>query len=307
MLALSDIQPVHYLNQLQVAGLYKMLLSPTITSLVPLLISSVLTNTILTPGVVAKESKLRVLPLPTYSTTGQSILCLSSDFTISYDSTLEYHLPGDLQNAAKRTIQSIWDSKHQYLSPLRGQEYFSSNSNTSSGRDCDSYLDNLVLSVNTQNPIASIYDEAIRPVEDRLALEAYTLTVPLSGPAQLTSSSTLGLFRGLTTFQQLFYHLPKETSHSGSSTQLPLSQPNSLGQNQQLPLNPSREALEEVPPGQGSGVQEEGKQYAPFAPYEIDDKPAFGWRAVLLDTSRNYFGVPAILKMLDTMSLVKVS
>jgi hexosaminidase len=47
--------------------------------------------------------------------------------------------------------------------------------------------------------------------------------------------------------------------------------------------------------------------YAPFAPYEIEDKPQFPWRSVLFDTSRNYFRIKTIKKLLDTMSRVKLN
>ncbi|ODN91414.1 hexosaminidase [Cryptococcus wingfieldii CBS 7118] len=50
-----------------------------------------------------------------------------------------------------------------------------------------------------------------------------------------------------------------------------------------------------------------GRVYAPWAPYSIADKPAFGWRAFLLDTSRHYFSVDSILKTLDTMASVKLN
>ncbi|KAL1405292.1 Glucosamine-6-phosphate isomerase (Glucosamine-6-phosphate deaminase) (GNPDA) (GlcN6P deaminase) [Vanrija albida] len=47
--------------------------------------------------------------------------------------------------------------------------------------------------------------------------------------------------------------------------------------------------------------------YAPYAPYHIDDRPAFPWRAVLLDTSRHFFSVATIKRQLDIMSLVKLN
>ena len=47
--------------------------------------------------------------------------------------------------------------------------------------------------------------------------------------------------------------------------------------------------------------------YAPFAPYEIDDKPLFPWRAVLLDTSRNFFSVDTLKRTLDAMQQTKLS
>lgn len=51
----------------------------------------------------------------------------------------------------------------------------------------------------------------------------------------------------------------------------------------------------------------EDKLYAPFGPYDIHDKPAFGWRAVLLDTSRHYFSTDVLKRQLDIMALFKLN
>ncbi|KAJ2926079.1 hypothetical protein H1R20_g11013, partial [Candolleomyces eurysporus] len=64
----------------------------------------------------------------------------------------------------------------------------------------------------------SISEEAVAAIESRA--EAYTLTVPADGSeAVLTASSSLGLFRGLTTFGQLWYDLDGATY----SLQAPIS------------------------------------------------------------------------------------
>jgi hexosaminidase len=48
--------------------------------------------------------------------------------------------------------------------------------------------------------------EAVQPLAARS--EGYSLHVPIDGSsAVLTANSTLGLFRGLTTFEQLWYDL----------------------------------------------------------------------------------------------------
>ena len=61
---------------------------------------------------------------------------------------------------------------------------------------------NLVLT-SRSNVFASIAQEAIKPIESRD--ESYTLTIPTDGDATLRANSSLGLFRGLTTFSQLWY------------------------------------------------------------------------------------------------------
>nr|XP_031862319.1 uncharacterized protein CI109_002284 [Kwoniella shandongensis]KAA5529391.1 hypothetical protein CI109_002284 [Kwoniella shandongensis] len=114
---------------------------------------------------------------------------------------------------------------------------------------------------------STIFDQAILSVEERPELEAYHLDIPLTGHAKIIAKGPLGAYRALTSFQTLWY------THSSEGE------------------------------GEGSGRV----VYAPFAPYEIDDKPAFGWRAVLLDTSRNYFSVDSIYKILETMSMVKLN
>lgn len=167
---------------------------------------------------------------------------------------------------------------------------------------CKAHISSLVLSFKDLDrdaeSISSIYSDAILPVELRPDVEAYRLSVLLSQPARIEAKSALGLYRGLTTFEQLFYHL---AGSSGSVTPSVatggiLSRPNSLAASEQLPLG-STTAADTQGSGEGSKTELDDRTYAPFAPYEIEDKPAFGWRAVLLDTSRNYFSVPSILKV----------
>ena len=67
-------------------------------------------------------------------------------------------------------------------------------------------LRTLQLKYSGQGKPKSISEEAIAAIDTRD--EAYTLTVPGDGSdAVLTASSSLGLFRGLTTFGQIWYDL----------------------------------------------------------------------------------------------------
>ena len=134
---------------------------------------------------------------------------------------------------------------------------------------------------------ASIMDSAIRPAEERPDLERYSLSIPLKGPATIKASTALGAFRGLTTFENLFFYHPKQVGKASSSVM------DILADAGQVALG----VVTETMTGHGGAKDRKGTWYAPAAPYQIEDKPAFGWRAVLLDTSRNWFGKDAILKV----------
>jgi hexosaminidase len=242
-------------------------------------------------GEVNTGRPLNVLPLPTQYTTGNKVICLSPDFTVTFDS----QVPDDLKKAAQRVEKGIWDHKHQYLSIKRGAEFFEEE------KGCEYTLSTIEVIVNHHGHgfIPSIMDSAIRTAEDRPDLEAYTLFIPLGDRATIKSQTALGAYRGLTTFENLFYHLPADSeSSAGGSKSGVLTKPNSLGASQQLPLGSGGQRDQENDISDaGSRCELKGKWYAPAAPYEIEDKPAFGWRAVMLDTSRNWFGKDAILKV----------
>ena len=252
------------------------------------------------PLAAAEKSKMTVLPLPTHSTTGNTVLCLANDFQTSIDG---FSAPDDLTSAMGRTEKALWSSRHRFLSVERGEEFFHGSNTTNDVSGCKHHLSSLVLSLNiprgeSTKKVPSILDSTVRPVEDRIELEAYHLSVPVNGPAHIEAKTALGLFRGLTTFEQLFYHLPLKTAASGSGQVL--SRTDSLPQSEQLPLGSgpgsARETTGEAR-GPAQSTKETGRTYAPFAPYEVDDKPAFGWRAVLRDTSRNYFSVASLIKV----------
>jgi hexosaminidase len=233
---------------------------------------------------------LNVLPLPTRYTTGNKVICLSPDFSVKFDS----QVPEDLKKAAKRVENGIWGYKHQYLSVRRGAEFFEEE------QGCEYTLSTLEVIVDHRSHhMPSIMDSAIRPAEDRPDLEAYTLSIPLGDRATIKSGTALGAYRGLTTFETLFYHLPADSEGpaKGSKSGL-LTRPDSLGNTNQLPLGSGGQTDQAIDVSDtGSRSKVKGKWYAPAAPYEIEDKPAFGWRAVMLDTSRNWFGKESLLKV----------
>ena len=203
-----------------------------------------------------------VVPKPTHIQSGNTILRLSTNFHISIDGAggAKDEVAKDLERAIQDTQTHLHKNRHRFLSVKRGREFFEQETSHPE-------VDSLVLSLTGKRASKSIAEGAVLPVEERPAAERYTLSVPTSGPCRIEADTPLGLFRGLATFQQLFYYHGDVHSTAKSN----------------------------------------GFQYTPYAPCEIEDQPAFGWRAILLDTSRNFFTIPSILKMLDSMSLVKVS
>lgn len=140
---------------------------------------------------------LAVWPLPKQFTTGTTALQLSSDFDIDLSGV--QNAPQDLQDAASRTKDQLTKDKLAILTVDRGT------SNADAVKAAKS-LSKLSLSVPTGTQVKNISDDAILPLGSRQ--EGYTLTIPDDGSAaQLSANSSLGLFRGLTTFSQLFYDL----------------------------------------------------------------------------------------------------
>lgn len=239
---------------------------------------------------------LRVLPLPTQYTTGQDVLCLSPHFEIQLDPSLKgRETPEDMRRAIKRTEEGLWTNRHQYLSIQRGAEFFPSD-NLKDG--CRHSLRTLRISVEGDDEIKPIMNSAIRPAEERPDLERYTLSVPLSGPAVLKAPTALGVLRGLTTFENLFYYLSKpQYDHDQADGDVARLFDPQMEQNSQLFITESQDDGDHPGSGARGHGHRHGIWYAPTAPYEIEDKPAFGWRAVMLDTSRNWFSKKSIFKV----------
>jgi hexosaminidase len=241
---------------------------------------------------------MNVVPLPTRYTTGNDVVCLSPNFHITFPGLNPEQIPKDLQYLTTKTEWHIFHHRHRYLSVHRGAEFFDEGKG---GKGCVHHLTTLEIVIDHKGHggIDSIMDSAIKPAEERPELEAYTLSVPTSGSAVIKSSTALGALRGLSTFVNLFYHLPKDAASSvPDASGGVLVKPNILSQSEQLPLGSGGYADQDQQEQSGGSKSEtEGTTYAPGAPYEIEDKPAFGWRAVLLDTSRNWFGMEAIKRV----------
>ncbi|KIY52424.1 glycoside hydrolase family 20 protein [Fistulina hepatica ATCC 64428] len=128
---------------------------------------------------------LALWPLPNGLSNGTEVLRLSSEFSIVLDFE---SVPDDVQEAVDRTLSSI--ESDQLIAPLVVGRASADNASLATAAD----LSALVLSLS----------DAVLPIGTRD--ESYSLTVPSDGSnVTLVASTTLGLLRGLTTFQQLWY------------------------------------------------------------------------------------------------------
>ncbi|CAK5269834.1 unnamed protein product [Mycena citricolor] len=141
-------------------------------------------------------------PMPSTLTTGSAFLVLSPAFQITVNFA---DPPQDLLNAIAQTKTYLATDNLQRLVPGRGAF------NASAIRSAPA-LTSLVLSLlpsPSPHPMLSISAESVKPLGTRS--EGYTLSIPSTGrPAVLAANSTLGLFRGLTTFAQFWYSLDGE-------------------------------------------------------------------------------------------------
>jgi hexosaminidase len=142
---------------------------------------------------------LAIWPQPATLETGSTALTLSKDFRISVDVN---HAPKDLTDAVQRTKRYLKSDKLERLVPDRG-------ASNKTMVDHAKKLSSLKL-VLEGGKAASIASEAIKPIGERS--EGYSLEIPENGgEATLSANSTLGLFRGLATFEQIWYDLDGHT------------------------------------------------------------------------------------------------
>ncbi|KAI0793019.1 N-acetylhexosaminidase [Irpex lacteus] len=134
-------------------------------------------------------------PIPRSLQTGNTSLILSSSFSIDIQ---VQDAPADLQEAAERTRSYLKNDKLGRLVVGRGLSDLPSLHGAKVLKSL-----RLILAENA-GKARSISSEAILPIGSRS--EEYNLTVPSTGDvAVLTANSTLGILRGLTTFEQLWY------------------------------------------------------------------------------------------------------
>ncbi|CAA7261524.1 unnamed protein product [Cyclocybe aegerita] len=144
--------------------------------------------------IVAARPIFALWPIPRSLQAGDNLVKLSPDFQIQYAMPRP---PQDLLDAVSRTIARLRSDKLQRLVVGRGESDSQRLPNAPS-------LTSLSLSLaTTAGPVQSIMQEATKEITTRS--EEYSLSVPNGGVATVVANSTLGLFRGLTTFEQLWY------------------------------------------------------------------------------------------------------
>ncbi|KAF5357273.1 hypothetical protein D9757_013008 [Collybiopsis confluens] len=140
-------------------------------------------------------SCLSIWPIPRSLDLGDQILKLSDSFDITFGFASP---PQDLLDAATRTRNNIRSDQLGRLIVGRG-------SSDSDLFGTASALSNLVLDLkNNDSAARPIKVEAVAALSVRD--EAYSLSIPADGsPGTVTANTTLGLLRGLSTFEQLWY------------------------------------------------------------------------------------------------------
>ena len=133
-------------------------------------------------------------PIPRSVSSGTTAIKLSPDFDIHLDIL---NPPGDLVSAVSRTISSTATNSFQRLVVGRSAA-------DASVVETARTLTLLVLSLQLGSPVRSIVEETNQPVTSKL--EGYSLSISHNASsAMLVAQSTLGLLRGLATFEQLWY------------------------------------------------------------------------------------------------------
>ena len=133
--------------------------------------------------------------------TGTTLLKLSSNFDIKVNDIPKP--PQDLLDAISRTKSRLQTDQLHRLIVGRGANDSAALTNAPS-------LAQLTVTLTPNSPpIQSIMKEATKEMTTRS--ESYSLTIPDKdqGVATLTANSSLGLLRGLTTFEQLWYQVSR--------------------------------------------------------------------------------------------------
>ncbi|KAI0345598.1 N-acetylhexosaminidase [Trametopsis cervina] len=133
--------------------------------------------------------------MPRFYQGGSTPLALANTFGIDVKIS---NVPNDLTEAVTRTLSYLKTDQLERLVVGRGAADVARVKNAKQLKSLELHL---ALGAAKARSIST---EAIAPLGSRR--EEYTLTIPTTGaPAILSANSTLGLFRGLTTFEQLWY------------------------------------------------------------------------------------------------------
>lgn len=142
------------------------------------------------------QSVVSLWPIPQSISNGQDILLLSRDFKITSGLSV---MPQDLSEAIERSKARLFADRLGRLLVGRG-----SNDSISFGSARTLQSLQLSLSDGSNSVVRNVSEEAVASLETRN--ETYTLMVPSDGQnATIVAPTTLGLLRGLTTFEQLWY------------------------------------------------------------------------------------------------------
>ncbi|EGN97893.1 glycoside hydrolase family 20 protein [Serpula lacrymans var. lacrymans S7.3] len=145
--------------------------------------------------VVLPTGVLSLWPVPRALDTGYTALKLSPYFNFELDVSSP---PSDL-------VQAVEQAKYYLKNDKLGRLVVGRGSSDQSTVDQAQSLSTLTLALTEGAVVESISTEAVKPLGTRS--EEYILTIPSDGSAaSLTANSTLGLYRGLTTFGQLWYY-----------------------------------------------------------------------------------------------------
>ncbi|KAI5896261.1 uncharacterized protein SCHCODRAFT_02493241 [Schizophyllum commune H4-8] len=158
------------------------------------------TSALLALSLFAPSALAGIWPLPRSLSNGTSFLQLACDFAIE---VAVDGAPDDLYAAVDRTTQAIQDTLIERLTVGRGSQ-------DQDAINAAPVLSSVSLVLEDGAVVRSISEEAVQPLGNRS--EGYSLYVPEDGSeAVISANSTLGLLRGLTSFEQLWYVLDDVT------------------------------------------------------------------------------------------------
>lgn len=153
------------------------------------------------------SSCLALWPQPTNFQSGTTALVLSSNFSFTLGPSLSDATPADLTDAISRTQSQLFTDQLERL--VVGRSSADANATAAAPTLFTVTLDLASTASNDTNAngtVMSITQEAQKKITERD--ESYSLSIPADGSnAVLTANTTLGLFRGLVTFSQLWYTL----------------------------------------------------------------------------------------------------